>query len=91
MEVGIYRSTPIIPMDFWDRHIQGDFDNGTTYDNPHRAVLTTKAQLALGFDSADKVQEFDAFLDKTTELYNIKGGYKMDAKTMEHYMMVAAY
>lgn len=91
METGVYRNTPIIPMSFWDRHIQGDFDNGTTYNIPHRAILTTKEQLAAGFDSSDKVGDFKSFLDDTTELYNIKGGYKIDAKTMEHYMFSVAY
>jgi len=91
MEVGIYRSTPIIPMAFWDRHIQADFDDGTTYNMPHRAVLTTKSQLAAGFDSSDKVGDFKSYLDDTTELYNIKGGYKVDAKTMEHHMFSVGY
>jgi len=91
MQTGVYRGCTIIPMDSWDRHIIGDFDNGTTWHLPHRAVLTTVEQLAVGFDSSSEMQNFDAFLDKTTELYNIKAGYKLDTKTMEHYMIAAAY
>lgn len=91
MEASVYRNTPIVPMEFWDRHIAADFDNGTTLYLPHRAILTTVSQLAAGFDSVDMVDSFKAFLDDTTELYNIKGGYKLDAKIMEEYMFSVAY
>lgn len=91
MEAGVFRSTPILPMEFWDRHIDSDFNNGTVWHLPHRAVLTTVNQLAAGFDSVDAIDSFKAFLDDTTELYNIKGGYKIDAKIMENHMFSVAY
>lgn len=90
-EEGIIRSTRILPISVWDRMIETDFDNGVTWYLPHRAILTTIDQIAVGFDGFDKVDAFKAYLDDTTELYNIKGGYKLDAKILENYMFSVAY
>jgi len=88
---GVFRGIPIYEVPVWDRLIQTDFDNGTTLYLPHRAIMTTVDQIAVGFDGFDKVDAFKAYLDDTTELYNIKGGYKVDAKILENYMFSVAY
>ena len=87
----IYRSCTIIPIESWDRHILADFDNTTTLYLPHRAVLTTIDQIAVGFDEMASATQFEAFLDKTTELYNIKGAYRMDTNIIENYMFSVSY
>ena len=91
MEEGEYWNIPVIPIKTWDRFILNDFDNGTTYYLPHRAILTTIDQINVGFDAMSAVQDFKAYSDDTTELYNIKGGYKVDAKIMENFMFSVAY
>lgn len=88
----IFRGVPIISMDnIWDRYIQSDFDNGTKYDLPHRAVLTTVSNLVAGFDSAGGIDDFRTYFDEESETVNFKGLYKFDAKHMLEYMTVAAY
>jgi hypothetical protein len=87
---GIFRSTPIIPFPLWDQYIQADFNNTVKYDKPHRAVLTVKDNLQIGFDAEGELQNFDAFLDKTTEKYHIKGGYKFDTMLMMGYLTSVA-
>lgn len=87
---GKYRSTPIIPFPLWDQYIQADQQNGTKYNKPHRAVLTVPQNLQAGFDGFEGTDVFEAFLDKVTELYNIKGGYKFDAKLMQAYLTSVA-
>ena len=86
-----YRDLEIIGFNFWDRTIRADFSNGTKWFLPHRAVLTTKSNLAVGFDASSGVSDFDVFYDKTTELTNFKGAYKVDAKVLEDYMVQVAY
>ena len=90
-EQGIYWDIPIIPIPIWDRIIRSDFDNGTTYHLPHRAVLTTLNQLAVGFDSFAETNYLKTWLNDDTEKYNIKGGYLLDAKILENYMFSVAY
>lgn len=87
----VYRGCTIIPIESWDRHILADMDNGTTLYLPHRAVLTTIENIAVGFDAPADATKFEAFLDKTTELYNIKGAYRLDTNIIENYMFSVAY
>lgn len=86
-----YRNTEIIGFDFWDRTIRADFSNGTKWHLPHRAILTTKSNLGVGFDASSAVSMFNIFFDNVTELNNFKGGYKVDAKVIEDYMVQLAY
>lgn len=88
---GQYWNLPIIPVGTWDRMIRADFDNGTTYHLPHRAILTTKSQIAAGFDAMNEATYIESFLDKTTEKFHIKGGYSVDAKIIENFMFSVAY
>lgn len=85
------RGVDIIPINFWDRTIRADFSNGTKWYLPHRALLTTKRNLRIGLDNPDAYTEFDVFFDKMTETNNFKGGYKVDAKIVEDYMIQVAY
>lgn len=77
----------------WDRVIQGDLVNTTTYHIPHRALYTVKSNLQVGIDgpAGNDFTEWDVFFDKMTETSNIKGLYKMDAKVIEDYLLRVAY
>jgi hypothetical protein len=86
-----YRNQEIIGFDFWDRTIQADFNNGTKLFLPHRAIMTTKSNLAVGFDASSGVSDFKVFYDDMTETNNFKGAYKVDAKVLEDYMVQVAY
>ena len=86
-----YRNLEVIGVDLWDRYIQADFDNGTTYDVPHRAVLTTKSNIALGVDAASALTDIDQWFEKKDKTTNFRAGYKMDAKILEDYLVSLAY
>jgi hypothetical protein len=86
-----YRNVTIYGMDFWDRTIQSDFDNGTTYDLPHRALLTTKMNLAVGSDKLADAESFKVYYSEDTELNNFKGKYRVDAKLLQDYLIQVAY
>lgn len=86
-----YRNQNIIGYDLWDRYIRADFSNGTKYDLPHRAVYTTVSNLALGVDQASALADLDQWFEKKEKTTNFRGGYKMDAKVLESYMVALAY
>lgn len=77
----------------WDRVIQGDLVNTTTYNIPHRAIYTVKANLQVGIDGpgGNDFTDWSVFFDQMTETSNIKGLYKMDAKVIENYLLQVAY
>jgi hypothetical protein len=81
----------IISISDWDRIIRADFDNGTTYDLPHRAVLTTRDNLPVGVDASEALSDVQVFFDPVTELNHVKGGYKMDVMVAVDFMIAAAY
>jgi hypothetical protein len=86
-----YRNQNIIGYDLWDRYIRSDFDNGVTYDLPHRAVYTTISNLALGVDQASALADLDQWFERKDKTTNFRGGFKMDAKVLESYMVALAY
>lgn len=86
-----FRNVPIYRFDLWDRTIQEDFDNGTTYYQPHRAVLTTKANLAIGVDSKSMINTFESWLERKDKKVNLRGSYKIDVKIVKNYMVQLAY
>lgn len=91
LEDGIYWNVPIIQVPTWDRFIRADFDNGTTFHLPHRAILTTVENIAVGFDNEASVNALESWYNKDTEMFNIKGGYTLDTNILENFMFSVAY
>lgn len=85
------RNTLIIGWDFWDRTIRADFDNGTKWFSPHRAILTTKGNLQIALDNAASVQELELWYSQDTEKNNMRGKYMVDAKIPSPIMIQALY
>lgn len=71
---------PIVPMKIWDKIIKKYYNNGISLVNPHRAVYTTKAVLAVGVDSLDSFGEIDVWYDKDSRKVKIEAMGKADAK-----------
>jgi len=86
-----YRNQVIYGFDLLDRYIRADFNNGTTWDLPHRAVLTTKSNLAVGVDAASALTDLDNWFERKDKTTNFRGGYKLDVKVLEDYMVSLAY
>lgn len=75
----------------WDRWIKGCQDNGTKWNLPHRAILTTKANIPVGTLSTEDLGKLDVFYDRTLKTNIMDAVYTIDAKHLEPYMTVAAY
>ena len=69
----------------------GNQDNGTTYNLPHRIVLTTKANLQIGVENEAALKELDVFNDKKSKKNFIDAMFLMDSKVVENYMIQVAY
>jgi hypothetical protein len=82
-----YRGMTIYGFNFWDRTIRADFNNGTKYDKPHRALYTTKSNIMVGVDAASAISEFEVWYEKKDKTTNMRGHYKIDAKILEDYLV----
>lgn len=71
---------PVIPIRSWDRIIRKYYDNGTTYYKPHRALITTKSNLNVGFESPNSFREVSIKYDWNTKTTGFRILDAMDAK-----------
>lgn len=81
----------IISFSLWDRIIKTYYSNGTKYVFPHRAILTTRKNLGVGFDSVGSLAEFELIYDPVTKKNHIDFAVNMDAKVKEDYLIQVAY
>lgn len=87
----MYRGVRLIMVDIWDRTIDTYQDNGTKRNLPHRAVLTTKANIPVATLSMEDLTKLDVFYDKYRKTNVIDAVYTIDAKHLQPYLTVAAY
>jgi len=81
----------VIPFDFLDRQIRSYEDNGTKFNNPHRAILSTKSNLQVATEEEGNLTELDPFFDKMSKKYVIDYAFNLDAKIVEDHLLMAAY
>lgn len=86
-----YRGVGLVEMEFVDRFLESDFNNGSRVDLPHRCVLTTLSNLAAGVDAEGAIQGFESHYEWVKKLMHLRGGYMVDALVMRDYLISAAY
>lgn len=87
----MFEGIPVIPVNFFDRYIAEYFDNGTKLYNPHRAVLTTTDNLAIGVESIGNLTELDAWFSRDDRKYYVEFSVNLDAKVLEDELVQVAY
>jgi hypothetical protein len=86
-----YNNTTTRPMPEWDEILREDFDIAGKINLPHRAVLTTQANMQLGFDSYDAATQVKSWHNDETKFTHMRGNWKMDAKVMRPFLTRAAF
>lgn len=79
------------PIDIWDEQIRAFEDTTAKWNNPHRAVLTTSENLAVGFPSVGPIETLRIFHDNMTRTSNIEAGDKMAPLILQDHMTQWAY
>lgn len=87
----MFEGIKIIPVSFMDEIIDGYLNNGTVWYRPHRAVLTTMDNLAIGIDTVGSLAELDAWYSKDDNKYYVRTGVNMDVKVLDDYLVQVAY
>jgi len=75
----------------WDSIIDTYQNNGTKWNLPHRALMTTSGNIPIGTVSTEDLEKVESFYDKYHEVNVMDFRLKMDAKFLEDYLAVAAY
>lgn len=89
--IGTYRGIDIYTMPYWDETIRTYFDNGTVWDKPHRALLTTPDNIPVGTPSTEMLGSMESFYDRTDKKNYVDAELIVDIQVLEDYMAVAAY
>lgn len=87
----MYRGIPIRIRHDWDNNIRSYQDNGTTYNLPHRALLTVKENIPVGTLSQEDLDNLESWYEKKDKANYIDFDLKLDTKHLLPYMTVAAY
>jgi hypothetical protein len=86
-----FNNVAIRPVAEWDEVLLEDFLIGGKINLPHRAVLTTNANMQLGFDSYDAATQVKSWHNDETKFTHMRGNWKMDAKVMRPFLTRAAF
>jgi hypothetical protein len=86
-----FRGIQVIERADWDRNIQTYFDLGTTYDMPHRALLTYNENIPVGTSDTESMDSLDSFYDKKDKKLYIDSAYRIDVKILLEEEIAVAY
>lgn len=77
IKLSSYDGHPVVVLDIWDRMIQKYEDNGTSFNCPHRALVTSASNLFVGTSDKDVIANVDITFDHVTRLNHIFAASKI--------------
>ena len=83
LEVGKWDGITMYTMPLWDQWIRAYENNGASYNNPHRAVYTTKSNLNIGMVCTSLFENIDTHYDKRSRMNRIEAVDAFDAKIID--------
>jgi hypothetical protein len=87
-----FRGITIVNMgNLWDVFIKDNMDNGTKLNNPHRALLTVKANIPIATVNENDLSSLNPFFAPYQNLNVIDAAFNLDVKLLEKYLAIAAY
>lgn len=85
-----FRGIPVVAFPIWDEMIQTYENNGTKLNNPHRAVLTTKSNLAIGVAENNVLDEIKVWYEPKEDRCYLRSRDSIDAKVLQEKMFTLA-
>lgn len=86
----MYDGYKMYPIDVWDTIIMANYNNGTKWVNPHRAIFTNPAILAIGVDDEGSLSNTEVWYNKDTRQVKFQAMGQMDAKLANPKLFVYA-
>ena len=85
-----FRGIPVVAFPIWDEMIQSYENNGASLNNPHRAVLTTKSNLAIGVAENSVLDEIKVWYEPKEDRCYMRSRDSIDAKVLQEKMFTLA-
>ena len=83
LEIGEWDGVKMYTIPLWDQWIRAYESNGTKYNNPHRAVLTTVSNLNIGMEGTSLFDNVNTFYDQKSRINRIEASDAFDAKILD--------
>jgi hypothetical protein len=86
-----YNGQTILALPIWDEMIQTYENNGTTWNQPHRAVFASKGTLKGGIESENMIADLQIFFEKLKQRNYLFAKDKLGTLTWEDELIMFAY
>jgi len=83
VEIATWDGIPIYSNCLWDQWIRAYENNGTTLNDPHRVVYTTKSNLNIGMRCTNLFESINSFYDPRSRYNRIEAIDAFDAKIID--------
>lgn len=83
IEIATWDGIPIYSNCLWDQWIRAYENNGTTLNDPHRVVYTTKSNLNIGMRCTSLFENINSFYDQRSRYNRIEAVDAYDAKIID--------
>lgn len=83
LEVSEWDGIKMFTIPLWDQWIRAYEDNGTKYNNPHRAVYTTVSNLNIGMEGTSLFDNVNTFYDMKSRVNRIEVSDAFDVKILD--------
>jgi len=88
LEVANWDGIPIYSICLWDQWIRAYENNGTTLNDPHRVVYTTKSNLNIGMACTSLFDNINSFYDQRSRYNRIEAVDAFDAKIIQDNLLM---
>jgi len=88
IEIAMWDGIPIYSVCLWDQWIRAYENNGTTLNDPHRAVYTTKSNLNIGMACTSVFENINSFYDPRSRYNRIEAVDAFDAKIIQDNLLM---
>jgi len=88
IEIAMWDGIPIYSVCLWDQWIRAYENNGTTLNDPHRAVYTTKSNLNIGMACTSLFENLNSFYDQRSRYNRIEATDAFDAKIIQDALLM---
>ena len=88
VEIATWDGIPIYSICLWDQWIRAYENNGTTLNDPHRAVYTTKSNLNIGMACTSLFDNINTFYDQRSRYNRIEAVDAFDAKIIDDNLLM---
>jgi hypothetical protein len=88
LEIASWDGIPIYSIPLWDQWIRAYENNGTSLNDPHRVVYTTKANLNIGTACTGLFDNVNSFYDQRSRYNRIEAVDAFDAKIIDDRLLI---